>query len=50
MTAPGAAWELEQAEIRGLKLKVYKHAPPSIRAVWLASKVSETSIQLSIAS
>ncbi|ORY88277.1 AMP-dependent synthetase and ligase [Leucosporidium creatinivorum] len=38
MTAPGAVWELEEKEIRGLQLKVYKNAPPSIRAVWLASK------------
>lgn len=50
MTAPGAAWELEEKDIRGLKLKVYKHAPPSIRAVWLASKVSWIDIYLLIAS
>ncbi|MCC7267415.1 MAG: acyl--CoA ligase, partial [Caulobacteraceae bacterium] len=33
ITAPGTPLELEEKVIRGVKLKVYKNAPPSLRAV-----------------
>jgi long-chain acyl-CoA synthetase len=33
LTAPGAPFEMEEREIRGLRLRVWKNAPPSLRAV-----------------
>lgn len=31
LTAPGQMFELEEAEIRGVRLRVYKNAPPTLR-------------------
>src|SRR5260221_7113707 len=33
LTAPGSPFEMEELVIRGVKTRVWKHAPPSIRAV-----------------
>jgi long-chain acyl-CoA synthetase len=38
LTAPGAAYELIEQEIRGQKLRVFKNAPPSLRALYEASR------------
>ena len=38
LTAPGAAFELVVQEVRGAPMKVYKNAPPNVRAVWLFSR------------
>lgn len=37
LTAPGAPFELVVQEVRGAPLKVYKNAPPNVRAVWLST-------------
>jgi long-chain acyl-CoA synthetase len=37
LTAPGAPFELEQVEVRGIKLRGYKNAPPNVRALWLST-------------
>ncbi|MFZ4066939.1 MAG: AMP-binding protein, partial [Phenylobacterium sp.] len=39
LTAPGAPFELTVQEVRGAPLKVYKNAPPNVRAVWLSTAV-----------
>jgi len=33
LTAPGMPFEMEEKEIRGVKLRVWKNAPPTLRAV-----------------
>lgn len=38
MTAPGSAFEMEEREIRGVRLRVWKHAPPTLREVFLAGR------------
>ena len=37
LTAPGAPFEIEEIEVRGNTIRSFKHAPPNIRAVWLAT-------------
>ena len=37
LTAPGAPFEMTEAQVRGETLRVFKGAPPSMRAVWEAS-------------
>ncbi|MCA6235682.1 MAG: acyl--CoA ligase, partial [Phenylobacterium sp.] len=37
LTAPGAPFEIVVQEVRGAPLRVYKNAPPNIRAVWLST-------------
>ena len=37
LTAPGAPFELVVQEVRGAPMKVYKNAPPNVRAVWLST-------------
>lgn len=37
LTAPGAPFELVVQEVRGAPLRVYKNAPPNVRAVWLST-------------
>lgn len=37
LTAAGAMFEVEEIEVRGSPMRVYKQAPPSLREVWLAS-------------
>jgi long-chain acyl-CoA synthetase len=37
LTAPGAPFEIETIEVRGIPLRSYKNAPPTVRHLWLAS-------------
>ncbi|KAK4052756.1 hypothetical protein OIV83_002043 [Microbotryomycetes sp. JL201] len=37
LTGPGMPYEVTEETIRGRKTRVYKNAPPNIRAVWLNS-------------
>ncbi len=37
LTAPGAPFEIVEVPVRGQNLRAYKNAPPTIRALWLAS-------------
>jgi long-chain acyl-CoA synthetase len=36
LTAPGSRFEMEEARIRGIATRVWKHAPPTLRDVFLA--------------
>ncbi len=38
LTAPGAPFEIAEVEIRGVPLRTYKNAPPSIRELWLSTE------------
>lgn len=38
LTAEGAPFEIVPTEIRGVALRSYKHAPPDLRAIWLATQ------------
>ena len=37
LTGPGGQFEIIEAPVLGNTLRVFKHAPPSVREVWLAS-------------
>ena len=37
LTAPGAAFEVEEIEVRGARLRSFKNVPPSVRALWLST-------------
>jgi long-chain acyl-CoA synthetase len=37
LTAPGAPFEIETIEVRGVPIRSYRHAPPTVRHLWLAS-------------
>jgi long-chain acyl-CoA synthetase len=37
LTAPGAPFEIGSIEVRGHPMRVYKNAPPNIRALWLST-------------
>jgi long-chain acyl-CoA synthetase len=37
LTAPGAQFEIIEADILGHRIRAFKNAPPSVREVWLAS-------------
>jgi len=37
LTAPGAPFEIQPVEVRGVNLRAYKNAPPNIRALWLST-------------
>ena len=37
LTGPGGQFEIVEAPVLGNTLRVFKHAPPSVREVWLAS-------------
>lgn len=39
MTSPGTPWEMEEKEIRGNRLRVYKNVWPSMRFMWQTTKV-----------
>jgi long-chain acyl-CoA synthetase len=34
LTAPGQLFEMEELDIRGVRTRTWKHAPPSLRAIW----------------
>jgi long-chain acyl-CoA synthetase len=38
LTAPGSPFEIEEREIRGIRMRVWKNAPPTLREVFLASR------------
>jgi long-chain acyl-CoA synthetase len=38
LTAPGARFEMEEVLIRGIKTRVWKNAPPTLRDLFLASR------------
>ena len=38
-TGPGGPFEVETIEVRGLPVRAYKAAPPSLREIWLGSAV-----------
>jgi long-chain acyl-CoA synthetase len=33
LTVPGQLFEMDEIEIRGVRTRVWKHAPPSLRSV-----------------
>jgi len=37
LTAPGAPFEIKEIEVRGVSLRSYKNAPPSVRELWLST-------------
>jgi long-chain acyl-CoA synthetase len=37
LTGPGAPFEIEEITVRGAPMRIYKHAPPTIRALWLST-------------
>jgi len=37
LTGPGAPFEIVRAEVRGESLRAFRHAPPSVREVWLST-------------
>jgi long-chain acyl-CoA synthetase len=37
LTAPGAPFEIKEIEVRGVNLRSYKNAPPSVRELWLST-------------
>ena len=38
LTAPGAPFEVSEVEVRGVRLRAFSHAPPSLRDLWLGSR------------
>ena len=38
MTAPGEMFEMEEREIRGVRMRVWKNAPASLRDVFVAGR------------
>jgi long-chain acyl-CoA synthetase len=38
LTAPGAQFEIETQLVRGVLLRCYKNAPPSVRELWLSTQ------------
>lgn len=41
MTAPGQIFEVETLEVRGSPMRAYKHAPASLRDIWLGTAAFE---------
>ena len=37
LTGPGAPLEVVDVEVRGILVRAFKNAPPSVRALWLSS-------------
>ena len=37
LTAPGAPFEIGEIDVRGAPARVYKHAPPTVRDLWLST-------------
>ncbi|MDP3852629.1 class I adenylate-forming enzyme family protein [Phenylobacterium sp.] len=37
LTAPGAPFEIAPVEVRGQMLRAFRHAPPSVREIWLST-------------
>lgn len=41
LTAPGQIFEIETLEVRGSSMRAYKHAPASLRDIWLGTAAFE---------
>ncbi|MCB1687955.1 MAG: acyl--CoA ligase [Halioglobus sp.] len=41
LTAPGQLFEIETLQVRGSPMRVYKHAPASLRDIWLGTAAYE---------
>ncbi|HEX4182602.1 MAG TPA: class I adenylate-forming enzyme family protein, partial [Caulobacteraceae bacterium] len=37
LTAPGAPFEIEEIDVRGVRLRAFKNALPNVRALWLST-------------
>ena len=37
LTGPGGVFEITEIEVRGHPIRTYRHAPPSVREVWLST-------------
>ena len=37
LTGPGGAFEIVEAEILGNRIRTYRHAPASVRDLWLST-------------
>lgn len=37
LTGPGGVFEITEVEVRGHPIRTYRHAPPSVREVWLST-------------
>ncbi len=37
LTAPGQPFEIVDVEVRGERLRAFRHAPPSVREIWLST-------------
>src|SRR3990167_8486113 len=37
LTAPGSPFEIVEVEVRGEMLRAFRHAPPSVREIWLST-------------
>ncbi|MGI8840887.1 MAG: class I adenylate-forming enzyme family protein [Caulobacteraceae bacterium] len=37
LTAPGAPFEIGEMEVRGAPMRLYMHAPPTVRELWLST-------------
>ncbi|MDP1631153.1 MAG: class I adenylate-forming enzyme family protein [Caulobacter sp.] len=38
LTAPGAAFEITEIDVRGSRIRTFKNAPPSLREFWLSTQ------------
>jgi long-chain acyl-CoA synthetase len=38
LTAPGALFEIEEREIRGIRTRTWKNAPPTVRSLFELSR------------
>ncbi|HLY80068.1 MAG TPA: long-chain fatty acid--CoA ligase, partial [Caulobacteraceae bacterium] len=37
LTAPGAPFEVETVEVRGVPIRAFKNSAPNVRALWLST-------------
>ena len=37
LIAPGSPFEIAEVEVRGQPLRMFRHAPPSVREIWLGT-------------
>jgi len=49
LTAPGAPFEMEEVEIRGIKTRVWKNLPPTLRELFLLSRSFEAFARAALA-
>ena len=41
LTAPGGPFEVTELEVRGIPVRAYATAPPSLRDLWLGSRAHD---------